>query len=283
MKSKFNYAKQPRKCICRRLVSLLLLACMTISFGLVATAQEPIKVFVDDVQVQFDVEPRIIDDRTMVPMRAIFEAIGAAVTWDGANQKIIAYNDVYFVEATIGSKTILVNGKEIVTDVAPLIIDGRTLVSARFVVEAFDCNVKWNGDTRTVDIKTNPVNPDKVEPGWESSSSSSSSYKPSYTPSTQTSYYYPGTTIPTYTSVTGVTLKEIYRGTTATIYNYPHTKVGKYYEVVDYMSYLRDCGWSEYSTEQDAESISWYYTKGYDMIGISYHSQYGEVWILVSN
>jgi len=58
------------------------------------------------------------------------------------------------VEAVIGKNVILVNDEELKMDVAPIIVEGRTLVPARFIAEAFDCIVEWDEATRTVNIKS---------------------------------------------------------------------------------------------------------------------------------
>ena len=125
-----------------------------------AKAEEPIKVILDGIPLQFDVQPRIINDRTMVPMRVIFEALGADVDWDSETRTITATKGGLVVKATIGDKNIYVNGVKITMDVAPIIADDRTLVPVRFVSEALGCDVDWDGDTRTVYIFVKTYLPD---------------------------------------------------------------------------------------------------------------------------
>ncbi len=125
---------------------------LVLSFGNTAFAQGDITVSVNGNVLTFDVQPQIINDRTMVPMRGIFEALGATVEWNDATKTVTATDGLSFVEITIGSNVIKVNGTEKTIDTAPCIVDGRTLVPARFVAEAMGCEVKWDAATRTVHI-----------------------------------------------------------------------------------------------------------------------------------
>ena len=115
-------------------------------------AAEPIKVYLDGELLVFDVQPQIINDRTMVPMRVIFEALGAKVDWNDKTKTITATKDGLVVKTTIGDKNIYVNGVKKTMDVAPVIVNGRTLVPVRFVSEALGCDVEWNPKARTVYI-----------------------------------------------------------------------------------------------------------------------------------
>lgn len=121
---------------------------------------DAVKVMINNQLVIFDVEPQITDDRTMVPMRKIFEAVGAVVTWDEATRTVTARRkvsdnygiDETTVSLTIGSDKIIVNGQERTMDVAPQIVGGRTLVPVRFIAEALGAKVEWNADKQLVEI-----------------------------------------------------------------------------------------------------------------------------------
>ncbi len=119
--------------------------------------KDEITVKLNGSPISFDVPPQIINDRTMVPLRAIFEALGADVEWNGEKQTILAVKGGVRVLLQIGVLMIAkqVNGGEISLikiDSAPIIIDNRTLVPVRAVAESFDCTVDWDGTTRTVNI-----------------------------------------------------------------------------------------------------------------------------------
>jgi hypothetical protein len=113
-----------------------------------------IKVTIDAAEVKFDQPPIIKDSRTLVPLRAIFEALGAQVDWDGDTQTVTAVNGDITVSLTIGSDVLIRNGQSIKLDVPAQLANGRTLVPARAVAESFDAKVEWDAPTNTVKIQT---------------------------------------------------------------------------------------------------------------------------------
>ena len=119
---------------------------------------EGITVTLDGAPLAFDVPPQIVEGRTLVPMRAIFEAMGASVEWDGETQTITAHNsDETVIVLKIGSnnmeKTSKYTGYENTElDVPPMIVGERTLVPARAVAESFGASVEWDSKTQTVTI-----------------------------------------------------------------------------------------------------------------------------------
>ena len=131
-------------------------ALLIITIVLPAAAAEVI-VTLDGAQVEFDVPPQIIDGRTMVPLRAIFEALGADVDWDPETHTVTATRDETIVIMQIGNNVITVSGNEITLDVPPMIVDGRTLVPVRAVAESFGIEIFWDPDTWTVYIGRRPA------------------------------------------------------------------------------------------------------------------------------
>ena len=114
--------------------------------------QRTITVLLNGSALAFDQPPIIIDGRTLVPMRAILEALGAEVCWDGDTQTATAYGNGTTVMLTIGNSWIYKNGTAIYLDVPSILINDRTLVPVRAVSEAFDCTIDWDGDSGTVNI-----------------------------------------------------------------------------------------------------------------------------------
>ncbi len=112
-----------------------------------------ISVRISGEKITFDQEPIIYNDRTMVPMRKIFENLGARVEWDGASQTATGTKGDRKVRVTVGSKTMYVNSKEITLDASPMIMSGRTLVTVRAVAEGLGCDVDWIERTSTVEIE----------------------------------------------------------------------------------------------------------------------------------
>jgi len=125
---------------------------LSFAIGIGANAQQPIRVILDGRVLQFDVQPTIINDRTMVPMRGIFEALGANVEWSEATRTVTATRGTLTVQTTIGNSVITVNGVRTAMDVAPIIVSDRTLVPVRFISEAFGYDVDWDGVLRIVSI-----------------------------------------------------------------------------------------------------------------------------------
>lgn len=109
-----------------------------------------ISVTIDNKAVTFDQPPIIEDDRTLVPLRAIFEALGAEVTWIGETQTVLATRNGISIELAIGDSYLYKNDIPIYLDVPAMIVNDRTLVPVRAISEAFDCGVEWDSASRTV-------------------------------------------------------------------------------------------------------------------------------------
>lgn len=121
-----------------------------------------ITVIIDGVKIKFDQPPIVESGRTLVPMRAIFEAMGATVSWDGETKTITATKGNSIITMQIDKKNINAKGNDILLDVAPKIINNRTLVPVRAVAESLKANVNWNGDTKTINIITVKENISKL-------------------------------------------------------------------------------------------------------------------------
>lgn len=121
-------------------VVLALIFTSAVSF---ADEGREIKVFVDGEQIEFDVPPTSENGRTLVPMRYIFEALGAEVNWVQSENKAVAVKGDITVEIGVDNNVMTRNGKEIVLDVPAKATNGRILVPARAVAEAFDAKVDW--------------------------------------------------------------------------------------------------------------------------------------------
>ncbi|MBO8159063.1 copper amine oxidase N-terminal domain-containing protein [Thermosyntropha sp.] len=109
--------------------------------------------YVGGVAKVMDVAPYIKDARTYVPMRYLGEMLGAEVAWDDAARTVTLTKGDDVVVFTIGSTTYTVNGEAKTADVAPEIVNSRTMLPARFVAEAFGAVVGWDAGTQTVLIQ----------------------------------------------------------------------------------------------------------------------------------
>ena len=101
-----------------------------------------------------DQPPVIVNDRTLAPVRAVSEKLGFKVDWEAETGKVTVSKDNTNIVMHIGSTTITKNGETVETDVAPAILNERTIIPVRAVAELLDCTVEWNGDARTVFVNS---------------------------------------------------------------------------------------------------------------------------------
>ena len=108
----------------------------------------------NDSPIVFDVEPVVENERALVPLRAIFETMGCAVyyTDEDGKQLVSAHRGEDTLLLTIGENKMYFNGEEKALDVPAQAKDNRTLVPLRAISEAFECEVHWYGDTKTIHI-----------------------------------------------------------------------------------------------------------------------------------
>lgn len=102
------------------------------------------------------VNPQLINDRTMVPLRKIFEVLGVTIEWDGDTETVTATTEEKTMKLQINNNVATVikgdETEEITLDAAPVVIDGRTLVPVRFISETLGLKVGWEQETQTVVI-----------------------------------------------------------------------------------------------------------------------------------
>lgn len=144
------------KQICAKATIPLLLAT---SFSWAAgDVSQDIKIMIDGQQQLFDVQPVIQNGRTLAPMRGIFEAMGASLTWDEETKTVKAEKEDTKVSVTIGSYLGEKDGESIKLDAQPVIIEDRTMVPLRFISESLGAEVEWNDVDRKVIITTEKSN-----------------------------------------------------------------------------------------------------------------------------
>ena len=98
---------------------------------------------VDDKWMKFDSIPYIKHSRTFVPIRFITEALGASVEWIQNDKKVIIRSEEALLEMKIGSKKYYIDGIEYNNDIAPEIINNRTMIPIRTISESLNCEVTW--------------------------------------------------------------------------------------------------------------------------------------------
>lgn len=124
-------------------------------FNSTPIAGNQIQVLLDGQPLKFEQPPVIIEGRTLVPMRGIFEELGASVFWDETSREVTGALNGKIIKLKIGSKTGYVNGVAVTLDVPAQIVNSRTLVPIRFVSESLGIGVSWSDANRTVTIERN--------------------------------------------------------------------------------------------------------------------------------
>lgn len=125
----------------------------SISYLTDRSVNTPINVLYNGKRISFDKygkNPEMVDDRTLVPLRSIFEAMGATVDWDGATSTVTAARGDVSIQIRIGASEMYKNDTPIPMDVPAQLIGDFTMVPVRFIAEAFDATVDWNGNGRVV-------------------------------------------------------------------------------------------------------------------------------------
>ncbi|WP_422484597.1 stalk domain-containing protein [Gudongella sp. DL1XJH-153] len=134
----------------KKLLVLLLVVVLIFGSGVFA---EDISVEIDGRKLDFDVSPTIIDGRTVLPARTIFESLGLEVEWDDSTRTVTGVGEGKIISLVIDHRIAYVNGEPTNLDVPPTIIDDRSMVPVRFVAESTGADVAWDSATRTVLIE----------------------------------------------------------------------------------------------------------------------------------
>ena len=112
-----------------------------------------IHVYYNGTRVSFHAygqNPELLQSRTLVPLRSIFEAMGAQVEWDAATSTAVAKRGKVEVKIQIGASEMQKNGAAVALDVPAQLLNDRTMVPVRVIAEAFGADVSWNGNGRAV-------------------------------------------------------------------------------------------------------------------------------------
>ncbi|TQR99374.1 stalk domain-containing protein [Paenibacillus ottowii] len=134
-------------------VALLSTLVLTSAFASLAGAQSgDIKVIINGVTQQYTQSPVVSQNTTLVPLRGVFESLGAQVEWDSKAKKVTASKSEDTLTLNIGSKLAYKNSKPVQLDVATQIQKGQVLVPLRFVSQSLGAKVNWDQTSRTVTI-----------------------------------------------------------------------------------------------------------------------------------
>jgi hypothetical protein len=112
------------------------------------------RIVVNGRGVAYDVPPKIVNGTILVPLRFVGEALGATVSWDHRREIATIHGKGRDITAHIGDPILRVGDEQITASTYPRIIQGRTMVPLRAVAYALGATVHWEGETRTVSIRT---------------------------------------------------------------------------------------------------------------------------------
>ncbi|TWH77943.1 beta-propeller domain-containing protein [Sedimentibacter saalensis] len=138
------------------ILSVVFIFCFTIA----AFAEDSVTVYVDNEKVDFDVNPFIEGGRTLVPLRGVFEKLGARVDWNKSIQEVVIKDDNNEIQMLLNKNKVMVNGEIKDIDVSTMMINSRTFAPLRFISENLGHDVRWDGSTNSVYITKNTSVPE---------------------------------------------------------------------------------------------------------------------------
>ena len=109
-------------------------------------------VFFKNRDVKFDTPPVIKEGRTLIPVRAITEAMGATVTWNSEEKLVTIVKDDKTIVFDLLNNITYVNDVEVAIDVPAGVMNNRTMVPLRFIAENLGLKVVWDEDTQTIEV-----------------------------------------------------------------------------------------------------------------------------------
>jgi|GEM_PF-7131624 len=130
-----------------------------ISRSKIFTVDKKLKISKDGSYIKTDADPVIVNNRVLIPIRVVTESLGGTVNWNAKTKNVTIQlksrdqsKQVKKFDFTIGSKLSKINGIEKSMDVAPIIINNRTYIPIRFLVENANYNIRWDAERKTVEL-----------------------------------------------------------------------------------------------------------------------------------
>lgn len=129
---------------------IFILALLAAALSSITVSAKDIDVVMNGEKLQFEMPPIIENDRTLVPFRKIFEALGYEVSWNGEDKSILAAKSDTAMRLQIDNTAISVNNETAVSDMAPRLINSTTYVPIRIISEYSGCDVLWSEEEQAV-------------------------------------------------------------------------------------------------------------------------------------
>ncbi len=116
------------------------------------TGKKGMKLYVNGEEPSLQTAPFVRDGTTLVPFRAISEALNATVSWNKEERSVTVTRDDITVKLFLDSKTAFVNGVQVTLEVPATVVKGSTVIPVRFVSEALNATVKWEAESQSIVI-----------------------------------------------------------------------------------------------------------------------------------
>ncbi len=139
----------------KKALSIMLLILLIVSTSFAET--EEITISLNGEVMVLEEQPIIVNGRTLIPVKFIFEPLGLSVSWDNETRTATGTKENLVIDMTIDNAVVQINGEPLELDVAPMIINDRTYVPLRFVAESTGAIVTWHGETRSISIDYLPT------------------------------------------------------------------------------------------------------------------------------
>lgn len=141
----------------RKLLIALLLSIVSFNEISYATSSgnDLVQVILNGQNIVPEVSPRIVNNRTMVPIRDIISKVGGSIEWNSSENSVVIKNKNDTIVFKIGQNTAKVNDEDTVIEVPPYILEGRTMVPLRFIATKLDMNVEWIDRLKTATVTDN--------------------------------------------------------------------------------------------------------------------------------
>lgn len=143
----------------KKIISLIICFCALVSFSVTGFAAEDIKITLNEEEIFSDVKPFEEDEITMLPARAVLEAMGAQVNWDNDNRTVLTVyrneEDFTSIVLQIGLEYAFLNSEAVELEKPAEIVNNRTFVPLSFLTTVFQGKISWDELSKTVVIATN--------------------------------------------------------------------------------------------------------------------------------
>ncbi|HYF93240.1 MAG TPA: copper amine oxidase N-terminal domain-containing protein [Symbiobacteriaceae bacterium] len=153
----------------RYLISLvgIMWVLIIIPAGAAAEDPPPPSLVLDGYTIEAEVKPVVVDGRTLLPLRALANSLGAEVEWDAENNTAVLRMGEKVIRVPIDSNLVTVDGEIVELDVAAKVVEGRTMLPVRFIAEAFGVKVDWDPETSTISLVREEGTAPPLPPGAE--------------------------------------------------------------------------------------------------------------------